>query len=114
MWFAIFFIAFAFALFSGIAKAKAEILLPINGLIKVSAPAEISGFTNPSSPDLVEKNCQSLLSPTPQTGNSALTKGTNKVWNRRNAGPGEQQIIDAIKAYRRCARKVALDELAKN
>lgn len=114
MWFAIFMLAFAIALFTGMAKAKADILLPLNGLIKVSAPAEIAGFANPSSPALVEKNCQSLLSPTSQIGNLSSATGFDKPRNRRNAGSGEIQIINAIKAYRQCARKVALEELAKN
>ena len=101
--------------------AKADILMPIIGLTKVSNPAEITSFTNQSSPAIVEERCQSLLSPRLGLTKHNASSKTSISRNWRNASTGEGQktaqkfdAVEAIKAYRQCARTVALEELAKN
>ncbi|MCB1551860.1 MAG: hypothetical protein KDJ26_07675, partial [Alphaproteobacteria bacterium] len=95
-----------------VTPAKADVLLPITPMVKISSSAVISPFTKQASPALVEKNCQSLLAPTNETVQINTTNNASR--NRRNAGSGERTVINAIKAYRKCAKSVALEELARN
>ncbi len=112
MWFVIVTLTIIAATLISISTAKADVLMPLNPLVKVSTPAHITDFSSQTSPSRIEAECQSLLSPTNhETGQSENNLGTVS-WDRRNAGKGE--AIQAIKSYRDCARAVALDELARN
>ncbi|MDD3022214.1 MAG: hypothetical protein PHX61_14750 [Alphaproteobacteria bacterium] len=119
MWFGIITFAIAIAMIFSPNAAKADTYLPLANLVKVSAPAEISEFSRQTSPTLVEEKCQSYLSPMKETDPhleqykmSSSSKITSR--NRRNAGIGDHSVIEAITAYRQCARNVALEQLAKN
>lgn len=97
--------------------AKADILLPVPALVKVSISGEIRPFLKQTSPALVEERCQSLLPPAGEAGRTRLDVSSAAdvtSRSRRNAGTGEASVVDAIKAYRDCARLVALEELAGN
>lgn len=93
-------------------SAKADVLMPLMPMVKVTTPAHITEFTEPASPSRIEAECQPLLSPTNHTAGQRQEQNQSVSWGRRNAGTGD--AIQAIKSYRDCARAVALDELARN
>lgn len=112
MWLFIVTLTIIAATIISISVAKADVLMPLNPLVKVSTPAHITDFSSQTSPSRIEAECQSLLSPTNHTAEHSEKNLGTVSWDRRNAGTGD--AIQAIKSYRDCARAVALDELARN
>lgn len=100
--------------------AKADIVMPLNALVKVSEPAQITEFTKKSSPALIEERCHALLSPTVgMTKNQPSSNQSSRLWRNASIGEGQRtaqkiDVVQAVKAYRQCARTVALEELARN
>ncbi|MDY0029683.1 MAG: hypothetical protein RBR86_07045 [Pseudobdellovibrionaceae bacterium] len=115
MWLGILVIATLIAALVMPRMAKADILMPINGMEKVSEPAQITEFTKNSSPALIEERCHALLSPIASaTKNQPSLIQSSRIWRNASIGEGQKiDVVQAVKAYRQCARTVALEELAK-
>lgn len=112
MWLVIVFLTIVVATLIGISTVKADVLIPLKPLVRVSTPAHITDFSSQTSPSRVEAECQSLLSPTIHATGQMDSKNRTVLWDRRNAGKGD--AIQAIKSYRNCPRAVSPDEFARN